>query len=229
MTGAFDPERVVTPLPVHIPMPSDSEVGLCHTAACHLPPNKRHLIPPPPLLRTSLVQISRAAALLSGAKRPVFVLGSQCTLPPVPAEEVRQALEGMGVPCFLGGMSRGWIPPSPAMDFPPSIPTLPRPFLPPPPPLFFFPGLLGRDNPIHIRQKRGEALKEADVVVLAGAVCDFRLGYGRTLSRKSRIIAVNRNKLASTCSFLFSCEAHQPNLSPLPFPFPLSQSAGRAC
>ena len=27
-----------------------------------------------------------------------------------------------------------------------------------------------------------------------GAVCDFRLSYGRSLSRKAKIIAVNRNK-----------------------------------
>ena len=27
-----------------------------------------------------------------------------------------------------------------------------------------------------------------------GTVCDFRLSYGRVLNRKSKIIAVNRNK-----------------------------------
>lgn len=47
----------------------------------------------------------------------------------------RKALEDLGIPCFLGGMSRG---------------------------------LLGKDSPIHIRQNRRDALKEADVVVLAG-------------------------------------------------------------
>lgn len=55
-------------------------------------------------------------------------------------------------------------------------------------------GLLGRNSPIHIRQRRRDALKEADLIVLAGAVCDFRLGYGRGLPRKAKIIAVNRNK-----------------------------------
>ena len=44
----------------------------------------------------------------------------------------------MGIPCFLGGMSRG---------------------------------LLGRKSPIHIMQKRRDALKDADVVILAGEVC----------------------------------------------------------
>lgn len=55
-------------------------------------------------------------------------------------------------------------------------------------------GLLGRDGPLHIRQQRGEALKEADLIILAGAVCDFRLGYGRHLNRKAKIIAINRNR-----------------------------------
>lgn len=54
-------------------------------------------------------------------------------------------------------------------------------------------GLLGRDGALHIRQKRTLALKEADVVVMAGIVADFRLDYGRVLSRRSKIIAVNRS------------------------------------
>ena len=44
-------------------------------------------------------------------------------------------VEDMGIPCFLGGMSRG---------------------------------MLGRDNPLQIRQKRRDALREADVILLAG-------------------------------------------------------------
>lgn len=55
-------------------------------------------------------------------------------------------------------------------------------------------GLLGRNNRIHIRQRRRDALSEADVVLLIGTVCDFRLSYGRVLNRKSKVIAVNRNK-----------------------------------
>ncbi|KAG1652761.1 Acetolactate synthase-like protein [Nymphon striatum] len=55
-------------------------------------------------------------------------------------------------------------------------------------------GLLGRKNPLHIRQRRGDALKEADVIILAGAVCDFRLGYGQVLNKKAKIIAINRKK-----------------------------------
>ncbi len=47
----------------------------------------------------------------------------------------RKALEDLGIPCFLGGMSRG---------------------------------MLGKDSPIHIRQNRRDALKDADLVLLAG-------------------------------------------------------------
>lgn len=43
--------------------------------------------------------------------------------------------QNLGIPCFLGGMSRG---------------------------------LLGRKSPIQARQQRRDALKEADVVVMAG-------------------------------------------------------------
>ena len=110
---------------------------------------------------SSLTNINLIVDILHQAKKPLIVLGSQATLPPVPVSQLKACLERLGIPCFLGGMSRG---------------------------------LLGRDSPIHVRQRRRDALKEADVVLLLGTVCDFRLGYGRVLSRKSKIIAVNRNK-----------------------------------
>ena len=110
---------------------------------------------------TSPKEIQNCVLLLKSAKKPLILIGSQATLPPTNSEDLKAALERMGVPCFLGGMSRG---------------------------------LLGRNSPLHIRQKRRDALKEADVVVLAGTVCDFRLTYGRVLSSRSKIIAVNRNK-----------------------------------
>ncbi|CAG7728853.1 unnamed protein product [Allacma fusca] len=55
-------------------------------------------------------------------------------------------------------------------------------------------GLLGADSSIQMKHKRREALKDADVVILAGAICDFRLGYGRSLPKKGKIVAVNRDK-----------------------------------
>ncbi|XP_008306778.1 2-hydroxyacyl-CoA lyase 2 [Cynoglossus semilaevis] len=106
-------------------------------------------------------QVQRCIELVSRAKKPVILLGSQATLPPTPVDDIRKALEVLGIPCFLGGMSRG---------------------------------LLGKNSPIHIRQNRRDALKEADLVLLAGTVCDFRLSYGRVLNRRSKIIAVNRDK-----------------------------------
>ena len=108
----------------------------------------------------SVSQVHQAVELLGKAKRPVILVGSQATLPPVPAEKLREVLEKLNVPCFLGGMARG---------------------------------LLSKASPLQMRHCRKDALKEADVVILLGTVCDFRLGYGRVLSRKSKIISVNRN------------------------------------
>jgi acetolactate synthase-like protein len=62
-------------------------------------------------------------------------------------------------------------------------------------------GLLGRSNELQMRHCRKDALKEADVVLLAGTVCDFRLGYGKVLSRKSKIITINRSKSQLTKVF----------------------------
>lgn len=105
--------------------------------------------------------VNRCVEVVSKSKKPVILLGSQATLPPTPVEDLRRSLETLGIPCFLGGMSRG---------------------------------LLGQKSAIQMRQQRRVALKEADVIILAGAVCDFRLSYGRGMGRKAKIIAVNRNK-----------------------------------
>ncbi|MPC22656.1 Acetolactate synthase-like protein [Portunus trituberculatus] len=105
--------------------------------------------------------VSQCVEIVSRSKKPVILLGSQATLPPTPVEDLRRSLESLGIPCFLGGMSRG---------------------------------LLGQKSAIQMRQRRRDALKEADMIILAGAVCDFRLSYGRVLGRQAKIIAVNRNK-----------------------------------
>eukprot|EP00750_Incisomonas_marina_P010628 INCI16290.3.p1 GENE.INCI16290.3~~INCI16290.3.p1 ORF type:complete len:539 (-),score=85.25 INCI16290.3:36-1652(-) len=104
----------VAPLPIHVPQATKSE-------------------------------IDQVAQLLRGAKRPVLVCGSGSMLcTEDQAHALQAAINTIGIPTFLGGMSRG---------------------------------LLGRNNPLHIRQGRGLALKQADVVILAGAVCDFRLEF----------------------------------------------------
>jgi acetolactate synthase-1/2/3 large subunit len=51
-------------------------------------------------------------------------------------------------------------------------------------------GLLGRSHALLMRHRRRDALRGADVVILAGVPCDFRLDYGRQLGRAS-LIALN--------------------------------------
>ena len=54
-------------------------------------------------------------------------------------------------------------------------------------------GLLGESNPLHFRHHRKEALREADLVILAGVPCDFRLDYGKHISRKATLVSINRS------------------------------------
>jgi thiamine pyrophosphate-dependent acetolactate synthase large subunit-like protein len=54
-------------------------------------------------------------------------------------------------------------------------------------------GLLGRDHALQQRHMRRQALRQSDCVILAGVPCDFRLDYGRHISRSSALIAVNRS------------------------------------
>lgn len=55
-------------------------------------------------------------------------------------------------------------------------------------------GLLGRNHGLQLRHRRREALREADLVVLAGVAFDFRLGYGRDVARGATVLAVNRSR-----------------------------------
>jgi acetolactate synthase-1/2/3 large subunit len=55
-------------------------------------------------------------------------------------------------------------------------------------------GLLGRSHAFQMRHQRKKALKNADLVILAGMPCDFRLGYGRSFGSGARIISINRSK-----------------------------------
>jgi acetolactate synthase-1/2/3 large subunit len=52
-------------------------------------------------------------------------------------------------------------------------------------------GLLGRRSEIQFRHKRSAALKEADLVIVAGFPFDFRLGYGRSISSRATLVAAN--------------------------------------
>jgi acetolactate synthase-like protein len=55
-------------------------------------------------------------------------------------------------------------------------------------------GLLGRDNPLQMRHRRREALREADLVILAGVPADFRLDYGRHIRRGAFCISANLDR-----------------------------------
>ena len=56
-------------------------------------------------------------------------------------------------------------------------------------------GLLGPEHRLHRRHQRRIALKEADVVILAGVPSDFRLDYGRHVRRSACLVAANRSKI----------------------------------
>jgi len=52
-------------------------------------------------------------------------------------------------------------------------------------------GLMGQEHPLLLRHRRGAALREADLVLLAGVPCDFRLDYGRSINPNARVVAAN--------------------------------------
>lgn len=55
-------------------------------------------------------------------------------------------------------------------------------------------GLLGTRSAVQFRQKRKEALREADLILLLGVPADFRLNYGAHLNRRAYQINVNLDK-----------------------------------
>ena len=55
-------------------------------------------------------------------------------------------------------------------------------------------GLLGAGHRRQLRHRRREALREADLVILAGVPCDFRLDYGRHINRGAKLISANRSR-----------------------------------
>jgi acetolactate synthase-like protein len=57
-------------------------------------------------------------------------------------------------------------------------------------------GLMGRRSPIQFRHKRSAALREADVVIVAGFPFDFRMGYGRKINSKATLISINLDPVA---------------------------------
>jgi acetolactate synthase-like protein len=52
-------------------------------------------------------------------------------------------------------------------------------------------GLLGRFDELQFRHARGKALKEADLVIVAGFPFDFRLKYGQAIPKRATLVAAN--------------------------------------
>jgi thiamine pyrophosphate-dependent acetolactate synthase large subunit-like protein len=86
-------------------------------------------------------------------------------------------------------------------------------------------GLLGPSHPLQMRHKRREALREADLVVLAGVPCDFRLDYGRQIRAATRLISVNRSRHDLTLNRRPTLAVHA---DPGRFILELSQAAARS-
>jgi acetolactate synthase-like protein len=55
-------------------------------------------------------------------------------------------------------------------------------------------GLLGAADPLQMRHARKEALRAADLVILAGVPCDFRLDYGSHIGRRATLVSANRSR-----------------------------------
>ncbi|MGD8523394.1 MAG: thiamine pyrophosphate-binding protein [Desulfobacterales bacterium] len=73
-------------------------------------------------------------------------------------------------------------------------------------------GLMGKSHPLLMRHQRKEALKQADLVLVAGMPFDFRLNYGRAIGGRARVISVNRSKADLTMN-------RRPDLGVLSDPF----------
>ncbi|MEM7482445.1 MAG: thiamine pyrophosphate-binding protein [Acidobacteriota bacterium] len=117
----------------------------------------------PPVSEAEPKAVKKAAALLSKAKRPLLIIGSQALVRGGQdggrgAEALAAAVESLGLPVYLAGSARG---------------------------------LLGRDHPLQRRHRRRGAVREADLVLLAGFPADFRLDYGRQIRSQATLIGVN--------------------------------------
>jgi thiamine pyrophosphate-dependent acetolactate synthase large subunit-like protein len=55
-------------------------------------------------------------------------------------------------------------------------------------------GLLGAEHPLLFRHRRRDAIKGADLVILAGVPCDFRLDYGKQIRRSAHLVSFNLSR-----------------------------------
>ncbi|HEX6202749.1 MAG TPA: thiamine pyrophosphate-binding protein [Thermoanaerobaculia bacterium] len=121
-------------------------------------------VPPPRPLAPDPAAVRRAAKRLGKARRPVLLVGAQ-------------ALAGTG-------REDG---PLPAAAVAAAVERLGVPaYL-----ASGARGLLGPASPLQARHQRKKALREADLVLLAGVPADFRLDYGRQIGKKAAVVAAN--------------------------------------
>jgi thiamine pyrophosphate-dependent acetolactate synthase large subunit-like protein len=137
-----------------------------HAAKVFAGANKVTVSPPRPIPPPAPERgdARKAVARLRKAKRPVLVLGGQVLLSSPTREQAQELAKAIA-----------------AIGAPVYLAGGAR-------------GLLGPGHPLQLRHKRREALREADLVLLAGIPNDFRLDYGRHLSRKAFLISVNRSE-----------------------------------
>jgi acetolactate synthase-1/2/3 large subunit len=55
-------------------------------------------------------------------------------------------------------------------------------------------GLLGERSGLQLMHHRRQALEEADLVILGGIPCDFRLEYGKSINTGAFVISINRSR-----------------------------------
>lgn len=109
-------------------------------------------------------QVDQVVHMLTQAKRPLIIMGSQSVLRPYGPELVAENIRELQIPVYLNGSARG---------------------------------LLGSNYEYQFRHARKDAVKEADLVLLLGATCDFRLSYGRIFKRPTKVVSVNRTLAAA--------------------------------
>jgi len=103
--AAFRVAQANSPGPVFLEMPLDLLMNVGDDA--DLPATRPLEEPPRPAGNPAA--IARASALLRGAKKPCFLVGSQTRWSPA-RERLAATLERFGAPVFLNGMARGALP-----------------------------------------------------------------------------------------------------------------------
>lgn len=136
-------------------------------AAGPVPP-QRPLAPDPAVVRKTAKRLARA-------RRPVLLVGAQALSGAGREEGSSNAAAGSDV----GPLSAAAVAAAvAALGVPAYLASGAR-------------GLLGPAAELQARHHRKKALREADLVVLAGVAADFRLDYGRQIGRGATVVAAN--------------------------------------